>query len=115
LRKARGLAERFELRRKCSLSADLHRSSSYRRVYGRRTPAVRPLSVVGRALAPDTGGMPGNARSTVFVTGAAGFIGMELAKVLVARGDQVFGLAGFRFRYPNLEQGTEQVVGALHE
>ena len=54
---------------------------------------MRPLSVVGGALAPDTGGMAGNARSTVFVTGAAGFIGMELVKVLVARGDQVFGLA----------------------
>jgi nucleoside-diphosphate-sugar epimerase len=32
------------------------------------------------------------AASTTFVTGAAGFIGTELVKVLVARGHQVFGL-----------------------
>ena len=37
--------------------------------------------------------MTGNARPTAFVTGAAGFIGTELVKVLVAAGYQVFGLA----------------------
>src|SRR6476659_4068679 len=37
--------------------------------------------------------MTGDARPTAFVTGAAGFIGSELVKVLVARGHQVFGLA----------------------
>ena len=37
--------------------------------------------------------MTGDARATTFVTGAAGFIGTELVKILVARGHQVFGLA----------------------
>ena len=37
--------------------------------------------------------MSGDAGPTAFVTGAAGFIGTELVKVLVARGYQVFGLA----------------------
>jgi hypothetical protein len=36
--------------------------------------------------------MAGNARATTFVTGAAGFIGLELVNVLVARGHRVFGL-----------------------
>jgi nucleoside-diphosphate-sugar epimerase len=44
-------------------------------------------------LADDTGHMGRDARPTAFVTGAAGFIGTELIKVLVARGYQVFGLA----------------------
>lgn len=37
--------------------------------------------------------MAGDAGPTAFITGAAGFIGMELVKVLLARGYQVFGLA----------------------
>src|SRR5688572_2178042 len=37
--------------------------------------------------------MTGDTRATTFVTGADGFIGLELVKVLVARGHQVFGLA----------------------
>jgi nucleoside-diphosphate-sugar epimerase len=49
--------------------------------------------VVDRALARDTDHMAGDAGPTVFVTGAAGFIGAELIRVLVARGYQVFGLA----------------------
>ena len=36
--------------------------------------------------------MATNTRATTFVTGAAGFIGLELVKVLVARQHQVFGL-----------------------
>jgi nucleoside-diphosphate-sugar epimerase len=37
--------------------------------------------------------MTGDARPTTFVTGAAGFIGTALIKVLIALGHQVFGLA----------------------
>ena len=44
------------------------------------------------ALARHTGCMEGNAVATAFVTGAAGFIGLELIKVLAARGHHVLGL-----------------------
>jgi hypothetical protein len=130
------------------------------RLYGRRTSSVRVLWVVVTSLALHTGHMAVDAGATTFVTGAAGFIGPELTKVLVARGDQVFAgtfarlanrplrfrrlpavatrpvvgpvLAdypresavfsniplrggGIRFRYPTLELGLQQVIGALYE
>ena len=50
------------------------------------------LSVVARALAHDTSHMTGDRRATTFITGAAGFIGTELIKVLKARGHDVYGL-----------------------
>jgi nucleoside-diphosphate-sugar epimerase len=49
--------------------------------------------VIGRVLTRDTYNMAGDAGPTAFVTGAAGFIGTEVVKALVARGHQVFGLA----------------------
>ncbi len=49
------------------------------------------MAPIGRVR--QTGRMSGNGQPTVFVTGASGFIGRELVKVLVARGCEVFGLA----------------------
>jgi len=90
---ARSLAERFELRAKCPRSARFHGPFILLlRLYGRRTSPVRVLSVVTISLALHTGDMAGDAGATAFVTGAAGFIGIELVKVLMARGHQVFGL-----------------------
>jgi len=47
------------------------------------------MSVVAGSLPLHTDDMTGDARATAFVTGAAGFIGTELVKVLIARGRQV--------------------------
>jgi nucleoside-diphosphate-sugar epimerase len=54
---------------------------------------VRELSLLPGALPLHTGHMANDARPTAFVTGASGFLGSELVRVLVARGYQVFGLA----------------------
>jgi nucleoside-diphosphate-sugar epimerase len=61
--------------------------------YGPRTSPVRVLSVGTASLEPHTGLMVTDTRPTTFVTGAAGFIGSELVKLLVARHHRVFGLA----------------------
>ena len=53
---------------------------------------VRVLSVVAMSRALHTGYMTGDARPTAFVTGASGFIGSALIKILMARGHQVLGL-----------------------
>jgi nucleoside-diphosphate-sugar epimerase len=54
---------------------------------------VRVLSVGAGSFAQHYGGMATDTRATTFVTGAAGFMGSELIKVLVARRHRVFGLA----------------------
>ena len=50
------------------------------------------LWVVAGRPAFHTGCMAGDAVATTFITGADGFIGTELIRVLTARGHQVFGL-----------------------
>jgi nucleoside-diphosphate-sugar epimerase len=83
-------------------------------MYVRRTAAVRPLSVVGRAVVDDTAHMERNAGPTAFVTGAAGLIGTELVKVLVARGFQVFGLVRSRDAARHLRHaGAIAITGDL--
>jgi hypothetical protein len=54
--------------------------------------------------------------ATVFVTGAAGFVGTELVKVLVARGSQVFGLAQTLDAAERVRRaGATPVIGNLLE
>ena len=61
-------------------------------MYEDRTSAVRVLSVAVPCLEQHTGAMETDTRATTFVTGAGGFIGSELVRVLVARHHRVYGL-----------------------
>ena len=54
---------------------------------------MRVLGVAPAPLALHTGDMAIYARATAFITGAAGFLGTELIRILVARGHHVLGLA----------------------
>ena len=77
---------------------------------------MRPLWVVARLPPLHTVGMAGDAFATTFITGADGFLGAALVKVLVGRGHRVLGLvaspeAGRRLR----RAGAIPVVGDLGE
>ena len=53
---------------------------------------MRELSLLPGALPIHTGHMANDVTPTAFVTGASGFLGSELVRVLVARGYQVFAV-----------------------
>ena len=60
--------------------------------------------------------MAADTRATTFVTGAAGFIGAELVKLLVARRHRVFGLAGSVEAAARVRgAGAVPVIGDLSE
>jgi NAD dependent epimerase/dehydratase family len=95
---------------------------------GRRTGLVRVLSVGPGPFGPHTVHMANDTRATTYVTGAAGFIGSDLVKLLVARRHRVFGLADSveaaeRVRRAGtvpvmgdrLEHGLQQVIGPTDE
>lgn len=74
------------------------------------------LSVGGASFAPHTGYMTTDTRASTFVTGAAGFIGSELVKLLVARRHRVFGLAASVEDAERVRRaGGEPVMGDLLE
>jgi nucleoside-diphosphate-sugar epimerase len=82
--------------------------------YDWRTGGVRALWVAANLVPLHTRGMPQNARATVFVTGAAGFIGTELVNILVTRGYQVVGLTRSHEGARRLRRvGAIPVVGDL--
>ena len=54
--------------------------------------------------------MSGEAATTAFVTGATGFLGSELIRLLVARGCQVFALAGSAESARHLRRGGAVAV-----
>jgi nucleoside-diphosphate-sugar epimerase len=60
--------------------------------------------------------MAGDQLASTFITGATGFIGTELVKVLTSRGHQVIGLAASRESARRVRQaGAAPVVGDLTE
>ena len=60
--------------------------------------------------------MAGGSEPTAFVTGAAGFIGLELVRLLVARGHNVLGLTPSHDAAQRVRQaGATAVVGDLRQ
>ena len=77
---------------------------------------MRVLSVVATPPPFHTTHMDGDAGTTTFITGAAGFIGTELVKVLKAQGHQVVGLVQSAEAAQRVRRaGAVPVVGDLLE
>jgi nucleoside-diphosphate-sugar epimerase len=85
-------------------------------VYGPRTTPVRLLWVAASVGALHTGRMPVAAAATAFITGADGFVGRALIKVLRSLDHQVFALAGCSDAAQRLSSaGATPVIGNLLE
>ena len=70
--------------------------------------------MVATSLARDTVAMAGNARATTFITGADGFLGTELVKLLVSRGHRVLALTRSVEGAETMRQiGAVSVIGDL--
>ena len=85
-------------------------------VYGPRTTPVRLLWVAASVGALHTGRMPVAAAATAFITGADGFVGRALIKVLRSLDHQVFALARCSDAAQRLRSaGATPVIGDLLE
>ena len=77
---------------------------------------MRRLWVVAASLPLHTARMPCVAGATTFITGASGFLGAALVKVLMGRGHRVFALAGSVEAAQRLRHaGAVPVMGNLLE
>ena len=77
---------------------------------------MRALWVAASSPALHTDRMAGDTAATTFITGADGFVGRALVKILVARGHQVFGLTQSAEAAERMRRaGAVPVVGNLLE
>lgn len=77
---------------------------------------MRVPSVFAIGLPPHTDGMASDVTPTAFVTRAAGFLGVELIRILTTRGYQVLGLAESAAAAERVRRaGAVPVIGDLRE
>ena len=84
-------------------------------MYELRTSAVRLLWVFACVPALHTGPMPVAGAATAFITGADGFVGTALIRVLRGLGHPVFALARSSDAAESLVSGATPVIGDLRE